>query len=840
MAVLRAVAVALVASSASGGGDQRLNQYESAAGFYYPLNASVPGNVSMRDAFKFGANAVRMVADPGYGGWPWAEAVAQLCNSSSQVYAAVLPPSEGAMENNPADCDPNHPAEHPGMVQAAQRMSNLSKTCPQVAGIIIDDFCQHADPERPRQRCHKVSEAGMEDIKSALLGKPVDPRTGKVNRTGLATTPHLKLWVVLYDQQLALNYSIAPRQLAVIDGLSLWQNQQPLTGSDAGTRAMLSAAAARWPAHRLQSGTVLAFSSFGWAPVQTVRDVLTTSLQALRRGDIDNALLLDANDLRVGVINSSHWRALAIPALLEQELWRYMGAGIVQLRPGTGAVVTVSRIVHGREIIVTSKRTNEGSIRFGGFAGVHKVVVQLDDGSRAVDKEMEVVAQATTVLHVDAAAQTHRRRAQLAVQMSWDGAGDKALLLAVQVAATPAGSRVATWTLKSEPCAAGWDSYNAGWLGVQCDGQGPSHRIVLVNLAMSGVGGNALLPLLGRLSELRILNLRNNEELKGNIADLSNLAELRGLTLRNTAIGGAVEVLAACSHLGEQGWALFPGDRLRGGGVALGRTLVHGDVGPLRSLPGLGTAWGGHWQDFTPCSGFEPICVAAGLRAVSNAQNTAGTDECACCASSPSVRAASTDICISPQGECDCGSHGRCRDGGDGCDCEPGYSGAACETRDAPDSCNTVHEFQLQILPVNAECCDEPTEDCSSSDPDQPGYPAVCNAGCQRLLLPMKTACAAFLAAHPPIQAAVDGAAANCHICTSFEQYADLLVLASAKCCDGPSGDCSSGVPVGGCDVECSAALSNLLVACEEYLSTQPVVLAQLRSAAASCVGNGH
>ena len=61
------------------------------------------------------------------------------------------------------------------MVQAAQRMSNLSKLCPTARGMTIDDFCQHGDPENPRQRCHKVSEQGMHDIKGALQGKPVDP-----------------------------------------------------------------------------------------------------------------------------------------------------------------------------------------------------------------------------------------------------------------------------------------------------------------------------------------------------------------------------------------------------------------------------------------------------------------------------------------------------------------------------------------------------------------------------------------------------------------------------------------------------------------------------------------
>ena len=93
----------------------------------------------MHETFAFGANAVRMVADPGYGDWPWAAATSELCQTTSQLFAAVLPPSEGAMENNPADNNPDHPASKPGMVQAAQRMSNLSHTCPQVRGIIIDE-----------------------------------------------------------------------------------------------------------------------------------------------------------------------------------------------------------------------------------------------------------------------------------------------------------------------------------------------------------------------------------------------------------------------------------------------------------------------------------------------------------------------------------------------------------------------------------------------------------------------------------------------------------------------------------------------------------------------------
>ena len=66
--------------------------------------------------------------------------------------------------------------------------------------------------------------------------------------------------------------------------------------------------------------------------------------------------------------------------------------------------------------------------------------------------------------------------------------------------------------------------------------------------------------------------------------------------------------------------------------------------------------------------------------------------------------------------------------------------------------------FQAMLKPINTECCDEPSEDCSS------GYPASCNAGCAAILLPMQAACADFLhgSGLKPLKEAIDHAAANC------------------------------------------------------------------------------
>ena len=68
-------------------------------------------------------------------------------------------------------------------------------------------------------------------------------------------------------------------------------------------------------------------------------------------------------------------------------------------------------------------------------------------------------------------------------------------------------------------------------------------------------------------------------------------------------------------------------------------------------------------------------------------------------------------------------------------------------------------EFQAVLDPINTECCDEPTEDCSS------GYPATCNAGCAAVLLPVQAACADFLhgAGLKPVKKAID-AAAQCPV----------------------------------------------------------------------------
>ena len=243
-------------------------------------------------------------------------------------------------------------------------------------------------------------------------------------------------------------------------------------------------------------------------------------------------------------------------------------------------------------------------------------------------------------------------------QLSTSAAGDKAVLLAMRDAAdmsacnddmwsafiTATGAcPLESWDAATEPCARlapsgnsgslgngeGWDDYFSGWLGVVCDAVGG--RVTYLGLRSTGVGGE-LLPFVGRLPKIKSFWSSNNPALGGDVASLcaNGPLELRKLDLRETAARGEIASLAACTHLGEDGYELFPGDPgvPRTGDLYLVGSRVHGPVAAVRALP--------HLHDWSPLSGFTACsafggCAAAGLPMVDGAADIAGTDSCACC-----------------------------------------------------------------------------------------------------------------------------------------------------------------------------------------------------------------
>ena len=159
-------------------------------------------------------------------------------------------------------------------------------------------------------------------------------------------------------------------------------------------------------------------------------------------------------------------------------------------------------------------------------------------------------------------------------------------------------------------------------------------------------------------------------------------------------------------------------------------------------------------------------------------------------------------------------------------------------------SCSSNDEFAAAFAPVNVECCDGPTEDCSA------GFPATCDAGCAALLLPAQAACEDFLAAGGMLlagtKAMIDQAAALCPpplpACSSNDEFAAAFAPANVECCDGPTEDCSAGFPAT-CDAGCAAVLLPAQAACEDFLAAGGMLMAgtksQIDAAAARCPGGG-
>jgi hypothetical protein len=113
-------------------------------------------------------------------------------------------------------------------------------------------------------------------------------------------------------------------------------------------------------------------------------------------------------------------------------------------------------------------------------------------------------------------------------------------------------------------------------------------------------------------------------------------------------------------------------------------------------------------DDGEGCQAYTQGSVAGGEKHLRCASLLEPTDEAARHACPLACGACGVDVCAASP----------CQNGGT---CAPlAPDGATCETAD----------LSKRAAAVTAECCDEPTEDCSS------GQPAVCNVGCAAVLVP--------------------------------------------------------------------------------------------------------
>jgi hypothetical protein len=153
----------------------------------------------------------------------------------------------------------------------------------------------------------------------------------------------------------------------------------------------------------------------------------------------------------------------------------------------------------------------------------------------------------------------------------------------------------------------------------------------------------------------------------------------------------------------------------------------------------------------------------------------------------------------------------------------------ACHASDVCPSCSSEAELSACTTAVNDECCNEPSEDCSS------GEPATCNAGCARVLLPVQARCDEWLTADQSglgafMKPLLDTAAANCQApppppptCGQFAEYSALVSGSSAlyaACCSSGSSACTpAGMPSDSCSPACATQVNAAYAACTEFLA---------------------
>ena len=364
---LAAPFVALGARTGATAGAQIQRRILGPLGSYHPADGTTyaaPGvrdGTPLQDAFAFGTNAI--INRQSYNGFTFEENVRNNCGDwdANLVYGIVVPPTEGGSVNHPGDDDPIRPAASlPGMIQGAHRFSELSRRCPQVAGIIIDDVFNNY----PKS----ISAADLSAIKNALLGHAVDA-DGRVDAASPALTPDLKLFIVVYEHELN---DVDPAIAAVTDGVSFWIWKQ--SEHYAQFDAYLDRLNTILPGRAIVPG-VYVFNSGETPSVESVHALLNRDLQLYDEGRVNGPLIFSPIWLSRAHMSRERWDLLGLPALLDRVYYPQLGEAsgrVVDVagRPVSNAVVTVLRRVNGVTQVVGRKATGaSGRFRFGVWVG---------------------------------------------------------------------------------------------------------------------------------------------------------------------------------------------------------------------------------------------------------------------------------------------------------------------------------------------------------------------------------------------------------------------------------------------------------------------------------------
>ena len=355
--------IALLAQTASP------TKFQGFLGTYHPFKGTAYGGGGwqegelMQKAFSFGQNAILVKGS--HLGYTFEENIANSCREweVNRVYGILLPPSEFGAVNQPKDSDLLKPFEQkPGMIQGAHRFSELSKRCPQIAGVIIDDFFNDFPKE--------MSLEDLRDLKDALMGKRIDEH-GNVDNSSPATTPNLKLYIVVYEHH--LDRKVDPPALALLDGVCFWmwkQSEHYRQFDDYVTTVNRL-----YPNKEVIAGAYVRHSR-EVPVVPSVHHIMERAIDLYAKGRVNGLLIFSAIWLSREECKRERWDELALPQFLGRVYYPHLGEGrgrVVDARtkqPVRSALVSVSRIVGGRPLPTTRKLTDgRGEYHFGGWAG---------------------------------------------------------------------------------------------------------------------------------------------------------------------------------------------------------------------------------------------------------------------------------------------------------------------------------------------------------------------------------------------------------------------------------------------------------------------------------------
>lgn len=341
-------------------------------GTYHPFKGTVYGGGGwsegelMQSAFNFGENAI--ISEASYYRYTFAENVENNCRQwgVNKLYGILRPPREKGVVNQPKDSVLLNPYQkEPGMIQGARRFSEISKRCPQLAGVIIDDFFN----DYPKD----LTSENILDIKAALTGKRVD-ENGRVDHSSSAATPDLKLYIVIYEHH--LNRVIDEAVLNAVDGLNFWTWKQ--TENHERFDANIETLQMKYPNEEIIAG-VYVFNGAQTPTRASVHHIIERSIDLFAKGKVNGLLIFSAVWMSRERSKRERWDELALPQFLGRVYYSFLGEGTGRVvdaktkKPIANALITVTRFANGKPLLTTRKFTDEkGEYRFGGWAGKDK------------------------------------------------------------------------------------------------------------------------------------------------------------------------------------------------------------------------------------------------------------------------------------------------------------------------------------------------------------------------------------------------------------------------------------------------------------------------------------